>query len=331
MGPQRNDTVKVLAPTHQELHDDGLLPMKRSYANAPKGAVTKVDAGDDSVVLTRVKGRANMGDEAIVDMRSGECFQLGLFLYSFEACQTLAAMSVVRSARRVRTPMHSPPRFFTLPREIRDMIYEFALPDEIPTVLWDRSKDEIRNLFFRGIGDPNGALLQVPTTEEINLLLINHRIRGEALREVVRRCKFRVVHDQVIQFLLSIGRTGRENIQSLEIKWQNLDTPLDVHLYPSLRHESRYAELVRQCGRLRSLRLIFPSPTSPNNTWSGALSGDAQIMALISPLVGIKKLMVKFEIGYNVTGDEPKVVAFLDWLKSVIKPATFDLEKAVRS
>lgn len=236
---------------------------------------------------------------------------------------------------RDRIPMRSLPRILTLPREIRDMIYMFALPEKIQMTVWDNANEEISTLFLRGIGDPAGVFLNPPTQEEVSLLGVNNQIRSEVLHEVIRRCHFRVVHRQVIQLLLSIGRLGRENIESLEIKWAELEMDSDVDQYPAVHHQVRYIELLRQCKRLRCLRLIFPSPSQPNPNFPDELNGDPTVSALISPFAGLGmsdiELHVKFEIGYNVTGDEPKVVAFLQWLDSVLKPRTFHFEKVIQS
>lgn len=102
MDPHEGKASLVLASMRQELHDNDLVPITRSYATAQKGVVTKVFAGAEYVVLTRIKSRADMGDEAIVDIHAGDNFRIGLFLQSFEACKTLAAMSVVKVSRANR-------------------------------------------------------------------------------------------------------------------------------------------------------------------------------------------------------------------------------------
>ena len=70
--------------------------------------------------------------------------------------------------------------------------------------------------------------------------------------------------DSLIEFLIAVGRVGRDNIVSLELPWKSMADAEDKWekapdsdpflTLPAL-HATRCAQLLQQCKRLKSLRL----------------------------------------------------------------------------
>ncbi|KAK4095706.1 hypothetical protein N658DRAFT_502361 [Parathielavia hyrcaniae] len=155
--------------------------------------------------------------------------------------------------------------FFSLPREIRDKIYIFAIPrGEWRITNIDEFEQE--NL-TGGIGDPSG--FYYPLSKDLVVLRANKQMRLEALPFAYRRTTFILDDlDDVIKLLVAIGQVGRDNIESLRFPWESRtdleftwkagspdsdESPLRL---PVL-HASRCVQLLRQCKRLKHLRLYF--------------------------------------------------------------------------
>lgn len=154
--------------------------------------------------------------------------------------------------------------FFDLPREIRDKIYIFA----IPTGAWkitNIDEFEHENL-TRGIGDPSG--FYYPLSKDLVVLRASKQMRREALPFAYRRTTFILDDlDDVIKLLVAIGQVGRDNIESLQFPWESRtdmectwkglpDSDESPWRLPIL-HTSRCVQLLRQCKRLKHLRLCF--------------------------------------------------------------------------
>ncbi len=154
--------------------------------------------------------------------------------------------------------------FFDLPREVRDKVYIFAIP---------RGKWRITNIdefeqenFARGIGDPSG--FYYPLSKDLVVLRANKQMRREALPFAYRRTTFVLDDlDDVIKLLIAIGQVGRNNIESLQFPWESradmeftregsLDSDESPWRSPVL-HSFRCVRLLRQCKRLKHLRLCF--------------------------------------------------------------------------
>lgn len=156
--------------------------------------------------------------------------------------------------------------FFDLPREIRDKIYICAIPRGKWRIA-DIEEFEQDNL-TGGIGDPSG--FYYPLSKDLAVLRANKQMRLEALPFAYRRTTFILDDlDDAIKLLVAIGQVGRENIESLGFPWESRtdlefmwkagfppgsgEAPLGL---PVL-HASRCVQLLRQCKRLKHLRLSF--------------------------------------------------------------------------
>jgi len=155
------------------------------------------------------------------------------------------------------------PKFFILPREVRKKIYIFALTEEIWEMQDTRNCHQFN--FPAGLGDPKGFYF--PLSRGHSILKVNKRIRQEALPLAYRRTAFRLSDiDDLIKLLLAVGELGRNNIESLEFAWQSEaeceempPAPEDmVTALPTL-HAARCIQLLKQCKRLRILRLYIDS------------------------------------------------------------------------
>lgn len=100
------------------------------------------------------------------------------------------------------------------------------------------------------------------------MLRINKQMRQEALPLAYRRTLFHFDDmDDLMKFLIAIGNIGRGNIESLELAWQSRTdleyqwdkAPIPEKHSPSLPtlHVATCAQLLKQCRRLRFMRLYF--------------------------------------------------------------------------
>lgn len=151
-----------------------------------------------------------------------------------------------------------------LPMEIRDKIYKLVLPRGEWQV---GDVDNYNGFNFVGsIGDLSGYYF--PFSNELTILRVNRQMRQEALPLAYRRTIFRVDDmEDLIKLLIAVGRIGRDNIESLDLAWESrADSELQwdeaphsddrLLTLPSL-HASRCVQLLKQCKRLKSLRLYF--------------------------------------------------------------------------
>ncbi|KAL8790644.1 MAG: hypothetical protein Q9213_000492 [Squamulea squamosa] len=187
---------------------------------------------------------------------------------------TKAEAFKILSAARLRRCSDSSPvsSFFgKLPRELRDRIYDFALPRQ----RWALDEDVsiVTELDLLGSIEPG-------------ILTVNHQMREEALPLAYRKTRFQVGDiDDLIKLLLAIGRVGRENIESLEFCWQSKaefdftrdeapgivrreDIDLSKTTLDGMELEDPFfslpvvhvetcLQLLKQCGRLADIRLIL--------------------------------------------------------------------------
>ena len=80
--------------------------------------------------------------------------------------------------------------------------------------------------------------------------------------------------DDLIKLLIAVGRIGRDNIESLDLAWESrADSELkwdeashsdDRLLTLFSLHALRCVQLLKQCKRLKSLRLYFERDLIPN-------------------------------------------------------------------
>ncbi len=156
--------------------------------------------------------------------------------------------------------------FFNLPTEIRIKIYSFAL---------SKGKWNIRNVdhfdrvtFAGGIGDPSGFYF--PLSKDLVVHRVNRQMRQEALPLVYQSTVFHLDDmNDLIKLLVAVGQTGRDNIESLEFpwesrtdmecKWDEAPDSEDHFLTLPTLHVTECVQLLKQCKRLRFLRLYFES------------------------------------------------------------------------
>jgi hypothetical protein len=213
------------------------------------------------------------------------------------------------------------PTFFNLPREIRDKIYSFAISDGKWKIGESNKFHEFN--FAGGIGDPSGFYF--PLSKDLSVLEVNRKMREETLPLVYRRTAFHLDDmDDLIKFLIAVGELGRANIESLELDWrsrsdsqwqwdkaQDSDELMTLLTLPIL-HVSRCVQLLKQCTRLKFLRLYFQSDfildKSPN-----AFKVNPSICELCS-LRGIKTVEI-----WNLGRQQLEERGLVKWLKEIIE------------
>lgn len=156
--------------------------------------------------------------------------------------------------------------FLELPRELRETIYSHVLVAK-RWCIGEDNEDRSRNI-CRALGDLKGFYF--PYGEDATLLSVNRQIRDEALPIAYRKT---TVHandiDDATRILIAIGSIGRENVESLGLCWESevdsinngrkCPAPENNHLILPALHVSTCIALIKQCRRLRRLRLMFES------------------------------------------------------------------------
>ena len=215
------------------------------------------------------------------------------------------------------------PKFFRLPREIRNKIYIFALP---------KGKWQIADVsgydgfdFTGSIDAPNGFYF--PLSSKLSVLRVDRQMRQEALPLAYRRTVFHLDDmDDLVKLLVAVGRIGRDNIESLDLTWESraeseliwdelreegLDSDEVYPVLPAL-HATKCAQLLKQCKRLKLVRLYFESDLI-NNITPNAFETSPGIRELCSAQ-GIGRLQI-WDFGH-----EPMEQGSLaKWLKGEIE------------
>lgn len=205
--------------------------------------------------------------------------------------------------------------FFRLPRELRDRVYMFCIPD----CEWKIADVDIFNstTFVEAMGDPTGFYF--PLHNHLSVLLINKQIRQEALPIAYRRTFFRLDDiDDFIKVAISIGQIGRANIESVQFSWESRsDLYHGKHEYsepddnqsqlPAL-HVSRCVQLLKKCHRLAFLRIYFERHVLSNMSFA-----DFQANTGIRELSSIRGIhRVQIESAFCEPLDDCEL---LKWLK----------------
>lgn len=213
------------------------------------------------------------------------------------------------------------PLFLRLPRELRDQIYTLALP----RATWCMPGKEFtgRILLTGGIGDPHGFLF--PLGKNLECLGVSKQTRYEALPLAYRTLAFHLDDmDDLVQLLIAVGETGRDNIESFCFRWQSRsdlqrrweDDPRaeDGHSLqlPNL-HVVKCVQLLKQCRRLRFLRLYFESDLIDQMD-PVLFKSDPGIQALLSVRVH------KVEI-YSLGHESLEKRSLVHWLKTEMERA----------
>lgn len=209
--------------------------------------------------------------------------------------------------------------FFKLPLEIRNHIYNLAIPEGE----WNGTDiDGFDTLDFpSAVGDLDGFYF--PLNKNLVILHINKQIRQEALPLAYRRTFFRMDDiDDLIRFLISIGRIGRDNIQSIEFLWEGkADSEAKWVEYPDSDdnflklpelHVPLCIQLLRQCKRLKFLRILFESELILTMS-VGSFQADAGIQGLCS--IAIVENVEICSLG----GDSLHHSGLAKWLKEQIE------------
>lgn len=203
---------------------------------------------------------------------------------------------------------------YKLPREIRDKIYTFALSD----AEWSMQNVDFFDRFnlTSSIGDPGGFYF--PLSKNVEILSVNNQMRREALPLVYRITTFHLDDmDDLIKFLIAVGETGRDNIEALYFPWESrsdLECKWEENPYsdehsltlPNL-HVMKCVQLLKQCKRLRLMRLYFESDLLENIA-PEVFKADSGILELRS--IQVEKLEI-WSLGHESLEHSPLV----HWLK----------------
>ncbi|KAF2113682.1 hypothetical protein BDV96DRAFT_601162 [Lophiotrema nucula] len=244
-----------------------------------------------------------------VDVHYGFGFHLPLLFTGEEACRTVSLAKLQLDQTRAVTQ-----GFFKLPPEIRDHIYTLAIPNGTWNIQEADSFD--RSTFVGSIGDLSGYYY--PLSKVLGILHVNRKMRQEALPLAIRATTFSLDDmDDIFMLLIAIGETGRDNIESLHFPWESRsdmeskweeDPAADDHVValPKL-HAMTCVQLLKQCKRLRFLRLYFGSDLVGNMA-PEAFKSDPGIQELCA--VRIEQVEV-WSLGHKSLKNNP----LADWLR----------------
>ena len=205
--------------------------------------------------------------------------------------------------------------FSKLPRELRKKIYIFALPEGKWKIEDVSNFDELN--FTGGMGDHSGFYF--PLSKEVTVLRVDRQIRQEALPLAYRRTVFHLDDmDDLIKLLIAVGKIGRDNIESLELYWESRadsdckwdeapDSEGPFLTLPTL-HVVKCVQLLKQCKRLKSLRLYFERDLITNIP-PDAYKADPGIRELCS-VRGIKRVEI-----WGMDHEPLEQRGFVKWLK----------------
>jgi hypothetical protein len=186
--------------------------------------------------------------------------------------------------------------FFNLPREVRDSIYDCALPE---------------------------AKWRITLSKDLAVLRVNRQMREETLPLAYRRTSFRLDDmDDLIKLLISVGQIGRNEIESLEFPWESRadseckwdafpDSDDHFLMLPTL-HVTRCVQLLKHCKRLKLLRILFESELILKMPHS-SFKADPGIRRLCS-IQGIKRVEI-LSLAYEPLKD----CCLAKWLKDEIE------------
>lgn len=211
-----------------------------------------------------------------------------------------------------------------LPPELRLSILELAIQKQE----WERTDpSEFLEKDFPGlIGDSSGFAF--PLSQNTSALLVNKWMRQEALPFAYRSIHFKFDDmDDFIKFALSVGRIGRNNVESLELFWlsssdlEATSNPEDIGLRLPCLHVSRCVQLLKQFNRLRYLRLVFDEETLSSTPFE-----DFKFDSGIRELSSIRGLRFIEVWGLN-KGSLDSTFRCAKWLKQRLEDRTQSLCK----
>lgn len=231
----------------------------------------------------------------------------------FSEVRILFRLIFYLTSRQPKMELQSSDFFSRLPREVRDRVYYFA----IPTTTWVSTTE---STFLRNIVESmeicSGFCFPF---QNISLLETCWQIRSEALAFAYRNTKFCLDDiDEVIQFLVAVGTTGRSNLRSLEFAWisksdQNYQWEhaiMNDEFYPTLPgiHAEECVKLLQQCNTLSDLCLKFDE-TSIGDVDSEFMRGNLSL-ELLRSMDNLRNLKI-----VNIDGDPLEQTWFVEWLR----------------
>ncbi|EJT73122.1 hypothetical protein GGTG_09972 [Gaeumannomyces tritici R3-111a-1] len=255
---------------------------------------------DNSVILSHDHGPGFYSFP--LDIHYGFGLNLTFLFSEFEASHVLSTAKLHKLMAATRSPTPTPvPAFLgLLPLEVRQAIYNLALPQGEWRMIDD--EDFERDNFPRGIGDPSG--FYYPLSKALSVLRVNKQIRREALPFAYRRTIFCLDNlESAIKFLIAVGQVGRENIETLRLAWESTSESTNSWDVSSDQgpgglpgrlpsgSTSTCIQLLKQCKRLRHLSLQFDSDLI-QEIGHHAFRADAGIQDLCT-LQGLKRVEIQ--------------------------------------
>ncbi|KAK2759915.1 hypothetical protein FQN54_002650 [Arachnomyces sp. PD_36] len=297
----------------RDAEEDGGASLERILPKS--GEAHTISNGEDTIVLKR---QSDIGFHSItVDAHYGFGVHLPLLFTNNEAART---MSVAKLKPNNNPLDREVPLFFRLPIELRNMIYTFAIPKAILVITdtWRFSEFS----FARGIGDPSG--FYSPLRKDLALLRVNRQMRQEALPFAYRRTDFHLdVIEEFITFAISIGKIGRDNIESLKFVWETRSDEESRYVehegsemylikLPSL-HISECVQLLKQCKRLKTLTLFIETNVASYRSLEN-FKADPSIREL-SSVQGIGRVKL---LGFGYPDEA------VGWLKGIMESSKIE-------
>ncbi|KAM5349320.1 hypothetical protein ACJ41O_005825 [Fusarium nematophilum] len=299
------NTLKQFLREYEELNKTSqthFRTAKTSLVLPKMGESVVIEYDGNMVVITRVDRVGSY--RYSVDIS----YNCGIFLpLLFTETEASWAISAFPS---IETPPDDS-SFLKLPRELREKIYGFALPQR---ELGIKDIDAFDHLCFpAAVGDPSGFFFQLG--KEPAILKASRQIRQEALPLAYRNTTFCLDDmDDVVKVLIAVGHIGRSNITSLQFPWESKNEiecrlQLSPHaddsgpILPSL-HALRCVQLLKACRKLAVLRICLDQDIF-ENTSAHKFIADPGIAGLCT-LRGIRTLEV-VDYSYESLEEHPTV------------------------
>ncbi|KAK1974384.1 hypothetical protein LZ30DRAFT_410346 [Colletotrichum cereale] len=249
----------------------------------------------------------------LVDLDYGFGLRMPLLLSQDEG---LRAISVAKLLLKTQNGANG--TLFKLLRKVRDQIYSLAIPQGV----WEMDEHGHfdRNGYPGALGDPTGYYY--PLARDITLLRVSKNIREEALPLAYCHTLFRLHDlDDLIKLLMAVGKVGCNNIQSIQFLWESKSDSKErwkdcsdpnglCGTLPRL-HVDKCAQLLRQCRRLRLMRLQFQEELFTTVSLSG-FPTDPGVRGLLD-LPRIRKVEICDMAGIVIEHD------LATWLKTKIE------------
>jgi hypothetical protein len=308
-----------LSPVNEDLSEKTRRELaSRQAANQPVQPVPVHDKLSNGINITENGAVGYLRFSVKIDLTT-------TFSIRFLMSQT-EVLSLISSPKEPAKPGTSIGALAKLPPEIREKIFSFALP----LGTWEiTNTEESLPIFLGSLGSCSNFFY--PLAGQLGILSVNQQVRQESLPLAFRRTLFRFDDmDELIKFLLSIGRSGRENIETLDFPWTSVSETSerwalfpgrDVTLQLPSLHVARCITLLSQCCRLRLLRIQMQAALLDSLPIQD-FQGDPGIKSL-SSLQPIKEVVIYDPFDENV-GDHNHAI----WLKNYLQRNNHHLQHA---